>query len=117
MGQGVLVNKQKIGMVGAWLLLAACRSVSAAVQPPPLAIESAPATEAAAVAQSDVPQALVKGRKPTAVFYFDRDLKRQAAPVAGGFYRYSYGRQPNGLYLVQDFYQDSGTKQTGPLCG
>lgn len=116
MDQGVLVNKQKIGMVGAWLLLAACRSVPAAVQPPqPLAVESAPATEAAAVSRSDVPQALINGRKPTAVFYFDRNLKRQAAPVADGFYRYSYGRQPNGLYLVQDFYQDSRTKQTGPL--
>lgn len=50
--------------------------------------------------------------KAPIVAYFDAHWKLAKKPVAGGFYRKLYAQDPQGHYLVQDFYQDTQSSQT-----
>ena len=72
----------------------------------------------AAWAQSPAPQAktftaaVVSSPEQHATLYFDSEWKVVDKPVDGGYFRKVLGKSANGYYVVQDLYQDSGTKQT-----
>ncbi|WP_051940270.1 hypothetical protein [Stenoxybacter acetivorans] len=47
--------------------------------------------------------------------YFDKTGQYSSTPVKCGFYRKVLGKTKDGGWVVQDFYQDSQTKQTDPI--
>ena len=58
------------------------------------------------------------------IAYFEKDAGTSsehenslysATPVADGYYRILHGRDKNGRFLVQDFYQEGQKKQTDPF--
>jgi hypothetical protein len=48
------------------------------------------------------------------VYYFTPKFKLAKRPAKGGFYREILGKTSDGNLVIQDFYQDSGTKQIDP---
>lgn len=82
------------------VILAACASNTAA----PTQAGSLNTTADAALTQ-------IKKREARTVGYYDTDGNLVEAPVAGGFYRNLLGYTQEGYAVVQDFYQDSQTKQ------
>ena len=49
------------------------------------------------------------------VAYYDAEHRENAKPAKGGYYRMLLGRTAEGKAVVQDFYQDSKTKQIDPV--
>ena len=58
--------------------------------------------------------AQIASQPQQADLYFDADGQYHSAPVAGGYYRKVLGQTAGGGWVVQDFYQDSKTKQIDP---
>ena len=58
--------------------------------------------------------AQIASQPQQADLYFDADGQYHTAPVAGGYYRKVLGQTAGGGWVVQDFYQDSKTKQIDP---
>lgn len=48
------------------------------------------------------------------VYYFTSKSKLAKRPAKGGFYREILGKTADGNLVIQDFFQDSGTKQIDP---
>lgn len=49
------------------------------------------------------------------IAFFDAGFNTRLAPSKGGYYRELLTQHRSGLYLVQDFYQDSRKKRTDPM--
>ena len=49
------------------------------------------------------------------IAYYDADGDAADRPMKGGYYRVLIGRTADGRAVVQDFYQDSRTKQINPV--
>ena len=58
--------------------------------------------------------AQIASQPQQADIYFDADGQYRSTPTAGGYYRKVLGQTAKGGWVVQDFYQDSKTKQTDP---
>lgn len=58
--------------------------------------------------------ALVADKPDQANVYFSAHGQYMNSPVAGGYYRQVLGKTAAGGWVVQDFYQDSQTKQIDP---
>lgn len=88
--------------------LAACTAVPDAGQSDAGQIPTAAQTleQTARVAELSV----VQPEKRT-IAYYDAQGNPTTEPAAGGFYRVLHGRNAQGKPVVQDFYQDSQTKQ------
>lgn len=63
---------------------------------------------------ADKVQRSVVERKEEIIAHYDADGNLTAEAVKGGFYRVFHGRDKQGRAVVQDFYQDSRTKQIDP---
>lgn len=53
--------------------------------------------------------------KENIIAYYDADGDAAERPMKGGYYRVLLGRTAEGRAVVQDFYQDSRTKQINPV--
>ena len=58
--------------------------------------------------------AQIASQPQQADLYFDAESQYHNTPVAGGYYRKVLGQTADGGWVVQDFYQDSQTKQIDP---
>lgn len=58
--------------------------------------------------------AQIASQPQQADLYFDAEGQYHSTPVAGGYYRTVLGQTAEGGWVVQDFYQDSQTKQIDP---
>lgn len=75
-------------------------------------------TQVQAVAQSadDATLKLKKNKQENNIItHFDKDGNITEQAQKGGFYRKLLGRNPQGLAVVQDYYQDNQAKQTNPF--
>lgn len=70
-----------------------------------------PASAQVLIRDADKVQRSVVERKEETIAHYDAEGNLAAAPVKGGFYRILHGRDKQGRAVVQDFYQDSRTKQ------
>lgn len=64
---------------------------------------------------ADAAAASVRQPEMRTIAYFDRQGEVVSEPVAGGYYRVLLGRNGKGQAVVQDFYQDSQTKQVNAV--
>ncbi|WP_051940267.1 toxin-antitoxin system YwqK family antitoxin [Stenoxybacter acetivorans] len=89
-----------IGLIIAACSLTACQTtqLSAGAIPQPQSIASLIAEK---VNQPDL--------------YFDKTGQYRSTPVKDGFYRKVLGKTKDGGWVIQNFYQDSQTKQTDPI--
>ena len=93
-----------------------------AKQPAPAAKKAAPVrnvaipqTAAELARQSEDNAARLIAKPATEMLaYYDADSRVVEQPAAGGYYRMLVGRTADGKAVVQDFYQDSKTKQIAP---
>lgn len=79
------------------------------------AAERFPATAAELSKQAEALTARIKKPANTLLTHYDADGNEQSNPAAKGYYRMLLGHTAKGGAVVQDFYQDSKTKQTDPL--
>ena len=94
-------------------LLAATLSAQAAPQATALPI---PAAAAEVARQSEADSAkLVAQAETRTLAYYDAEGNETPQASAGGFYRMLIGRTADGKAVIQDFYQDSKTKQIDPV--
>lgn len=94
-------------------LLAAAFAAQAAPQASPATIPTAAAEVAR---QSEAASAkLVAKAETRTLAYYNADGDEVPEASAGGFYRMLLGRTAEGKAVVQDFYQDSKTKQIDPV--
>ena len=98
-------------------LLAAAFAAQAAPQAStattPATIPTA-AAEVASQSEADTANLVAKAETRT-LAYYDAEGNEAPQASAGGFYRMLLGRTADGKAVVQDFYQDSKTKQIDPV--
>lgn len=90
-------------------LLGACAATGGSDAIPAQADQLAARTNqaAAAVRQREAQENIIA--------YYDADGDPAERPMPGGYYRILLGRTADGKAVVQDFYQDSRTKQINPV--
>lgn len=66
------------------------------------------------IAQEDLKTSTLTKQPLASTYYFDKDWKSVPAPVEKGFYRTLIKETPDS-FLIQDFYQASGKKQSDPI--
>ena len=90
-------------------LLGACAATGSGNAFPARADQLSARTEqaAAAVRQREAQENIIA--------YYDADGDAADRPMKGGYYRVLLGRTAEGRAVVQDFYQDSRTKQINPV--
>lgn len=57
---------------------------------------------------------LIKNEETRVIAFYDAQWKETTAPVSGGYYRMLLGKTAAGKSVIQDFYQDTRTKQIDP---
>ena len=79
--------------------------------------EAFPARADQLSARTEQAAAAVRQReaKENIIAYYDADGDAAERPMKGGYYRVLLGRTAEGRAVVQDFYQDSRTKQINPV--
>ena len=99
------------------ILLASLLAVALAAQAAPQdAAPAIPTTASELAAQSEAATAkLVAKAETRTLAYYNADGDEVPEASAGGFYRMLIGRTADGKAVVQDFYQDSKTKQIDPV--
>ena len=94
-------------------LLAAAFAAQAAPQASTATIPTA-AAEVARQSEADTANLVAKAETRT-LAYYDAEGNEAPQASAGGYYRMLLGRTAEGKAVVQDFYQDSKTKQIYPV--
>ena len=89
-------------------LLGACAATGSGEAFPARADQLSARTEQAAAAVRQ------REAKENIIAYYDADGDVAERPMKGGYYRVLLGRTAEGRAVVQDFYQDSRTKQINP---
>lgn len=95
------------------LILLALAGLSHAAESPPRIMQSVPAS----ILQADMaagPDFTYQASDKRQTLYFDQDGNAVEKPVKDGFYRQIVGSTPDGRTVVEDFYQDSGSRHTSP---
>lgn len=64
---------------------------------------------------ADIASRNIKVDKENTIIYFDKNGIVQNSPQIDGFYRKLLGYNREGKAVIQDFYQNSNTKQTNPM--
>ena len=90
-------------------LLGACAATGSGEAFPARADQLSARTEQAAAAVRQ------REAKENIIAYYDADGDVAERPMKGGYYRVLLGRTAEGRAVVQDFYQDSRTKQINPV--
>ncbi|GEM_PF-355735 len=90
-------------------LLGACAATGSGEAFPARADQLSARTEQAAAAVRQ------REAKENIIAYYDADGDAAERPMKGGYYRVLLGRTAEGRAVVQDFYQDSRTKQINPV--
>ena len=90
-------------------LLGACAATGSGEAFPARADQLSARTEQAAAAVRQ------REAKENIIAYYDADGDAAERPMKGGYYRALLGRTAEGRAVVQDFYQDSRTKQINPV--
>ncbi|ULJ70177.1 hypothetical protein MIS45_04965 [Wielerella bovis] len=75
----------------------------------------APASAKTLAIQSDLAtKQLIKQEETRVVAFYDAQWQKSDMPVQGGYYRMLVGKTATGKSVIQDFYQDTRTKQIDP---
>ncbi|MCG7656926.1 hypothetical protein [Wielerella bovis] len=98
------------------IILAIALSTTLAIQAAPVAQKYAPmAAEQMAQRSQTETAKLVSKTESRVVAYYDKDGEETQTESKGGFYRMLLGYTADGRAVVQDFYQDTRTKQIDPV--
>lgn len=104
------MNKKLLAAAVLSVLLGACATTTATQG------GSIPAQAAVLAAQADeAGKGIRRGAEQNIIAYYNADSELSDKPMRGGYYRVLLGRDAQGRAVVQDFYQDTQTKQINPV--
>lgn len=103
--------KKTVLVICVAMALSACNLKSK----PNITTTSIPTQAKLLATQANAASHKMKSSKENTIVYFNPNGEVQTTPQVGGFYRKLLGKNRAGQAIVQDFYQDSNTKQTNPM--